>query len=222
MNISQHLKKLEEIICIKIPMWGYDTSNNIKFTTYLMMISMNIYGYKYPSVPSKSISIVFLCYLYHYPYNIVLDFDIIKQIINSNINNIVDFKDYKKWNDEIIKHFSLSNDSLTDNDGYSAYSYSLIHNNNNIYTQDTIDSLINYNYIPTYKDKNLMQLLMYNYIYNIIIKKIDFFICFDLITDIKSTICYFLSQIVLFEQAPIYFNIYNKVIDLVNIIIIVK
>ena len=135
----------------------------------------------------------------------------IQHLIGSGINVVIEANDYKEHHNIIIKYFKSH--LLTDDNGYSSYSYSIINNPNNIHTYDTVKLLLKHQYVTTNNDLILIKDLMKNYIYNTLIKMINFFMYFDIIKDIKTVIIYWLSQVILNEKAPIYFNIYNTIME---------
>ena len=186
----------------------------ISFISHLSSITMRMYCHE-----PYGMIINFLGYLLYYPDHIFFDFKIVKDIINSNIQHLIDSgvnvvieaNDYKEHHNIIIKYFKSH--ILIDENGYSSYSYSIINNPNNIHTYDTIKLLLKYQYVPTNNDIVLIKDLMKTYIYDTIIKTMEFFIYFNVIKDIKTVIFNLLSRVILNEKAPIYFNIYNTIMD---------
>ena len=121
-----------------------------------------------------------------------------------------DSKEITEWNDMIIPQFK---DISPIYNGYTIFSFSIIKNPNNTSTLHLVNYLLKYNYRITDNDINMVRCIKYKYINEIIVKYIAFFICYNLIKDIKYEICVILSQLILWDIAPIFsktaYNILN-------------
>ena len=157
----------------------------------------------------KDIMYVFLHYIYYYSCQKPYHFDLIKNFVD-NIPHNLKVKTYKDLHKKIIKHFKVN--TFID-DGYSSFTYAIIKDHNHELTYQLVDLLINNKYTITNKDINVTKCIMYDYISDTMNNSLIFFTLFDLLIDIKTVIYNILLQSILYDKAPHYSQVYNKLID---------
>lgn len=119
--------------------------------------------------------------------------------------------DCKPYNDLLLEAFQNNQPNYK---GYSLFTFTLMKNPNHIQTLQQVDYLLEHNYTPTNIDITMVSNINYNYIYKSIDKYINFFNCINLIDDVKTVICYHLSQLILLDKAPIFRIISNNILIL--------
>lgn len=162
----------------------------------------------------------FFKYLYYYSCQIPDHFDFLSRLILDTTLpdqlklDITNHNNYTQFHKFIVKE--LKNDIKTSIiDNYRSFTYAIIKDPDHKLTIELTDILINNNYTITNKDINVAKLIMYDYIshttgYN---NAVIFLSFVDLLQDIKLIICNDLLHLILSEKAPIYYDIYNKLIN---------